>query len=457
MGEDISVVGGQRLEFVGGAGEGRFGDFGDMPGKRPRETRLRIESGTDRSAALRQRIEVPDRHAQPRDAALDLRGVAGKFLAERQRRRILGVGAADLDDMGERRFFFAKRAVKRLERGNEIRRHSHRGRDVHCGRERVVRRLAHIDVIVGMNRCLGAELAAQQFVGAVGDHLVEVHVGLRAGAGLPDHQRKVIVELAVDHLLRGADDGAGAALVEQGEFAIGFRRRELDDAERMNDRHRHPILADTEIPPRPFRLRAPVAIGGNLDRAKAVSLGARRIGSRGCCWSIHESCPLRKDSYVGTSSRQLRGRSFYGGADLSRADYFLRKRFRRTTSAAPPRLVGSSLFSGGGAGTGRAAALEEAAATAGGLAAGASAAASDGSNWRPNCTDGSKKLLMELNGTTRRSAMPPNERPTSNRSSVTVRSQNWCWRMTVISSGYCASNRGDSFTPSAVDRKVMKK
>ncbi len=65
-----------------------------------------------------------------------------------------------------------------------------------------------------MNRLLGAELAAEQFVGAVRDHLVEIHVGLRAGSGLPHHQREMIVELAVDHLARGADDGAGAAAIE---------------------------------------------------------------------------------------------------------------------------------------------------------------------------------------------------------------------------------------------------
>ena len=175
---------------------------------------------------MRQRIKIPDRHAQPRDAAFDLRGVAGKFLAERQRRRILGMGAADLDDMCERLFLLAQRAVKRLERGNEIVGDAHRGGDVHCGRERVVRRLAHIDVVVGMHRCLGAELAAQQFIGAIGDHLVEVHVGLGARTGLPDHQRKMIVELAVDHLTRGADDGAGAALVDQSKLAIGFAPRQ---------------------------------------------------------------------------------------------------------------------------------------------------------------------------------------------------------------------------------------
>src|SRR5258705_4493060 len=131
-----------------------------------------------------------------------------------------------------------------------------------------------------MNWLFGAELAAKQFVGAVGDHLIEVHVALRAGAGLPDHQRKMIVELAVDHLARGAGDGAGAALVEQPKFAIGFRGCKLDDAERANDRHRHPVLADAEILPRTFGLRAPIAIGGKPARAEAIRLPLRGTGPR---------------------------------------------------------------------------------------------------------------------------------------------------------------------------------
>ena len=71
------------------------------------------------------------------------------------------------------------------------------------------------------------------------------------------------------------------------------------------------------------------------------------------------------------------------------------------------------------------------------------------SNCRPNCTDGSKKPLIASNGTASFSGMPPNDRPTSKPRSFTLRSQNWCCRMMVISSGYCARSRSDMRTPSA--------
>jgi hypothetical protein len=49
---------------------------------------------------------------------------------------------------------------------------------------------------LGWTGRLLAALAAEQLGGAVGDHLVGVHVGLGAGAGLPDDEREVVVELA---------------------------------------------------------------------------------------------------------------------------------------------------------------------------------------------------------------------------------------------------------------------
>src|SRR5580704_18744927 len=87
-------------------------------------------------------------------------------------------------------------------------------------------------------------------------------------------------------------------------------------------------------------------------------------------------------------TRILRGRG------LSRADYFLRKRSSRTTSAPSAGFSGSSLSSDAGADRAEAAGLAGRLVEATPLA-GISAAGSAASNCKPNCTDGSKKLLIE--------------------------------------------------------------
>src|SRR3546814_10397853 len=57
-----------------------------------------------------------------------------------------------------------------------------------------------------MDRLLVTALAAEDLVGAVGDHLVDIHVGLRARAGLPHDERKMLVPLARSHFAGGLDD-----------------------------------------------------------------------------------------------------------------------------------------------------------------------------------------------------------------------------------------------------------
>jgi hypothetical protein len=132
------------------------------------------------------------------------------------------VRAADLDDLAERLLLAHQLLVQKRERWQQpVHDLLDRG-DVHRSRERVVRRLAHVDVIVRMHRRLAAELAAEQLDRAVRDHLIEVHVRLRARTGLPDDKREVAVELAVDHFARGAGDGGGPAAVEQAELPVGL-------------------------------------------------------------------------------------------------------------------------------------------------------------------------------------------------------------------------------------------
>ena len=74
---------------------------------------------------------------------------------------------------------------------------------MHGGGKGVVGGLAHIDVIIGMQHLFAGDL-----ITAVGNDLIGVHVGLSARTGLPHHQRKMIHQLALNHLIaRGADGG----------------------------------------------------------------------------------------------------------------------------------------------------------------------------------------------------------------------------------------------------------
>ena len=60
-----------------------------------------------------------------------------------------------------------------------------------------------------MNRLLRAHLTAGQLDCPVGDDLVDVHVRLRAAAGLPNAQGKVVVELAADDFVGGTGNELG--------------------------------------------------------------------------------------------------------------------------------------------------------------------------------------------------------------------------------------------------------
>ncbi len=84
----------------------------------------------------------------------------------------------------------------------------------------------------------------------------------------------MIVELAVDHLLRRLDDGLADFLVQLAERHVGLGRGALDDAERADDRRRLAFGADLEVAEAALGLRAPIARGVDLDGAEGVGLGA---------------------------------------------------------------------------------------------------------------------------------------------------------------------------------------
>ncbi|KAI1693803.1 hypothetical protein DdX_20443 [Ditylenchus destructor] len=214
-----------------------------------------------------------ERALDPRAAAHQLRSIAREFLPQRQRGRVLGVGTADLDDMVPGFCLGGERSGQLLQRRQQqIARRQHR-RDVQRGREAVVGRLAHIDVIVGMDRRL-APACPQLLVGIAGDHFVDVHVGLGARSGLPDHQWKLIVELPRHDRLRRVFDRRDD-LGLQAMLRVHPRRCLLHDRLGANDADRHPLCQpEREILDASLRLRPPIGVRGYLDRANRIGFGA---------------------------------------------------------------------------------------------------------------------------------------------------------------------------------------
>ena len=86
----------------------------------------------------------------------------------------------------------------------------------------------------------------------------------------------MIVELALDDFLGGLHHQPGFLGRELAEFLVDFGAGALEQAEGADDGARHPIESDREVQQRALGLRAPVAIGGDLDRAHAVGFGAVR-------------------------------------------------------------------------------------------------------------------------------------------------------------------------------------
>ena len=246
----------------------RANDFG--------EAGIGVQAGADRRRALRQGEQPRQRRFDSGAPELDLRRPAGEFLAERDRRRVLEMRAADLDQIGEVGALGFQRVAEARQRRNQAAMDRQRGGNVHRAGKQIVRRLSEIDVVVGMDRRLVAASSAERFVGEVGDHLVHIHVRLRARTGLPDFEREFAVVFARRNLRRRGGDRLRQRPAQQTEFRIGQRGGMLDEAERVNDGARHEFFADRKVFQRALRLRAPQPVGGHIDRAETVGFDSRR-------------------------------------------------------------------------------------------------------------------------------------------------------------------------------------
>ncbi|MNQ75696.1 hypothetical protein D3C85_905000 [compost metagenome] len=188
---------------------------------------------------------------------LELGDPAGELLAQGEGGGVLQVGAANLDDVIEGGGLAGERALERDQGRQQLARDGGDGRQVHGAGEDVVARLALVHLVVGVHQPRLPARAAEQLAGAVRQHLVEVHVGLGAGAGLPDHQRKLGVVLATQHLVGGGHDGLGLACGEQPLGVVDPGAGGLDAGEGVDELKRLALTRDVEVVQGALGLGAP--------------------------------------------------------------------------------------------------------------------------------------------------------------------------------------------------------
>src|SRR6266849_6117939 len=261
--------------------EGESGELGDFASGAFGEFGMSVEAGADSGAPDGEIVEAVESNGDASAIAVQKIDVAGKFLAEREWRGVLQMRAADFYDVREFLGFGIERVAESLDGGEETARGFRGGSDVHGGGKGVVGGLRHVHVVVRMDGLLAAHFAAGNFDGAIGDDFVDVHVGLRAAAGLPDAKREVLVEFSVDDFIRGLGNEGGFVGGELAEILIDERGGFFEDAEGANELGGHDILADGEVDERAGGLRAVVAVAWDVDLAHGVGLGASRDGRGG--------------------------------------------------------------------------------------------------------------------------------------------------------------------------------
>src|SRR5918995_1435877 len=145
-----------------------------------------VDAGADGGTTEGDLGEVFYRIVDALYAAFDLARVAAELLAQADRGGILEVRPPGLDDAVELASLYFERLLELPQAEEQVLLYSDECGEVDGGRDDVVGGLALVDVVVGVGRALGAQLALQDLDGPVGDDLVGVHVRGGATPGLED-------------------------------------------------------------------------------------------------------------------------------------------------------------------------------------------------------------------------------------------------------------------------------
>ena len=212
------------------------------------------------------------------DLILEDGGEAVERLAERHGHGVLELGTADLEDLGKLLAFLAESG----DEGAEIRDklevgeiHAH----VDCRGIRVVGRLLGVDMIVGRAILIFPALVAHELESPVGNHLVGVHVGRRAGSALNHVDGELVEVLAVHDLAACLLDGLCLLVGEKAHLVVGAGRAHFGYGETLYEKRKIIEMesADLEILYATKGLDAIEGAFRHFDSAQKVGLLAESL------------------------------------------------------------------------------------------------------------------------------------------------------------------------------------
>lgn len=123
-----------------------------------------------------------------------------------------------------------------------------------------------------MNQAILAALAPQQLGSTVGKHLIHVHVGLGAGACLPDRQRKLEAMTVRKDFPGSRHDRPRLVFGKQPKFAVYACAGEFYPGQGMHDRYGHALAGNVEVLQGTLCLGTPQMLIWNLDGPQRISL-----------------------------------------------------------------------------------------------------------------------------------------------------------------------------------------
>ena len=126
-----------------------------------------VESGTDGGTADAERHDPGQGGIDPAEIRIEQGNVAGEFLPEGDRRGVLEMGPANFDDAGEGLGFGVENVAQFSHGREEVVDDDFRRGNGHGRWKGVVRRLRHVDMVVGVHGRFRPHLAPGEFNGAV--------------------------------------------------------------------------------------------------------------------------------------------------------------------------------------------------------------------------------------------------------------------------------------------------